>query len=309
MISTPFQVKFPLTVADFTRWVKGSREHSGAGSKHFGGDQRTQARSLEGLIKPGQKEARGRWPPGCSLEECTPVFLRLQKKRGGGAHTPPSTDPLPGGPVLQRLGPGAARPRQPPASRPPLRLPGRRSRPAGPERAPAATASRAPLTFFAAARTPPSSPPPPASASRPGCCACSPCARRCRCGRAGTRRAPARAGTPPRWWSASASATPAVGSVCSPGTWSASGPAPCPASASASGCASCCAWSSWCAWSGTSSGSATGPSSRGAAPAACHPLPAAGRPSPPGSSAPRPRTLRLAPSAPAAHTAASAVEA
>lgn len=183
------------------------------------------------------------------------------------------------------------------------------SRLAGPERAPAATASRAPLTFFAAARTPPSSPPPPASASRPGCCACSPCARRCRCGRAGTRRAPARAGTPPRWWSASASATPAVGSVCSPGTWSASGPAPCPASASASGCASCCAWSSWCAWSGTSSGSATGPSSRGAAPAACHPLPAAGRPSPPGSSAPRPRTLRFAPSAPAAHTAASAVEA
>lgn len=38
-------------------------------------------------MKPGQKEARGRWPPGCSLEVCAPVFLRLQKT-GGRAHTP-----------------------------------------------------------------------------------------------------------------------------------------------------------------------------------------------------------------------------
>lgn len=74
--------------------------------------------------------------------------------------------------------------------------------------------------FSAAARTLPSSPPPLASASRPGCCACSPCARRCRCGRAGTRRAPgpARAGTRPCWWSASGTATPAAGSVYFPGT-------------------------------------------------------------------------------------------
>lgn len=54
------------------------------------------------------------------------------------------------------------------------------------------------LTFSAAARTPLFSPPPPASVSHPGCCACSPCARRCRCGRGGRRRGrgrdPGRAG-------------------------------------------------------------------------------------------------------------------
>lgn len=148
------------------------------------------------------------------------------------------------------------------------------STPDAPTTTPLPAASRSPrrpaplppqvLTFFAAARTPLSSPPPPASASRPGCCACSPCARRCRCGRAGTTRAPgpARAGTRPCWWSASASATPAAGSVYFPGIWSASARAPCPETATATGSASCCVCCSWCVWSGTSCGSETGPSFR-----------------------------------------------
>lgn len=130
---------------------------------------------------------------------------------------------------------------------------------------PAPPAPRA-LTSFAAARTRLSSPPPPASASRPGCCACSPCARRCRCGRAGTRRAPgpSRAGTRPCWWSESGTATPAAGSVYSPGTWSASARAPCLGTATGTGSASCCVCCSWCVWSGTSCGSETGPSFRAA---------------------------------------------
>lgn len=166
--------------------------------------------------------------PGCSLS--------------GGFPRPLYPPPRPASPSLLTW---PTQPRQPPPPQPPP-LPPRA------------------LTFFAAARTPLSSPPPLASASRPGCCACSPCARRCRCGRAGTRRAPgpARAGTRPCWWSASGTATPAAGSVYSPATWSVSARAPCPGTATATGSASCCVCCSSCVWSGTSSGSETGPSFR-----------------------------------------------
>lgn len=137
--------------------------------------------------------------------------------------------------------------------------------PPPPSPGPAAPSPGPALTFSAAARTLLFSPPPPASASRPGCCACSPCARRCRCGPAGTRRArvrvPDRGGRRGPCWSGSGTGTRGAGCVCSPGTWSASAPALSPESGTASGSdSSCCALSSWCAWSGTSSGCGTDPS-------------------------------------------------
>lgn len=132
------------------------------------------------------------------------------------------------------------------------------SHPAAPSPGPA-------LTFSVAARTLLFSPPPPASASRPSCCACSPCARRYRCGPAGTRRArvraPDRGGRRGPCWSGNGTGTRGAGCVCSPVTWSASAPALSPENGTASGSdSSCCALSSWCAWSGTSSGCGTDPS-------------------------------------------------
>lgn len=193
----------------------------------------------------------------------TPCFLRsppsLAPKSRAPLYAYPAQVPLFSSPAQSRVCPAPGSPEGPRDPPPP---PGAAFIPTPHPPAPPPRA----LTFFAAARTRLSSPPPLASASRPGCCACSPCARRCRCGRAGTRRAPgpARAGTRPCWWSESGTATPAAGSVYSPGTWSASARAPCLGTATGTGSASCCVCCSWCVWSGTSCGSETGPSFRAA---------------------------------------------